>query len=248
MGNSDLARLLDHAKAVTAYAVCIRSSNAILPGAIAKFHQQNVKVYAWRWPAVVAHPHSGSHYYAIDEANYVVQSLLPQGLDGYIVDPESDGDGDSNDWNHASLAPLAKQFCKIIKDGAQAAGNAAFHFGVTSGCTYPVGKPNIPWAAFAAASDTLYPQSYWRWTNPHTGQPQNINGGNPSAAIKAGVSAWKPIAAGKPVVPMAGELDVITSAEIAVYGTSALQVAQELHFYTDTGNVPGTNIEAIAAL
>jgi hypothetical protein len=30
-------------------------------------------------------------YYAIQEAEYIRDKLLPKGLDGYIMDPESDG-------------------------------------------------------------------------------------------------------------------------------------------------------------
>ena len=51
-------------------------------------------------------------------------------------------------------------------------------------------KPNIPWAEFFTASDALYPQCYWRWTNPKTGQRgQKINGGTPQNAINTASSA-----------------------------------------------------------
>jgi len=72
-------------------------------------------------------------------------------------------------------------------------------------------KPNIPWAQFFGASNALYPQSYWRWTNPETGKRgQKINGGTPQKAIDKSVTAWNPASLGKRIVPMAGEVDVVT--------------------------------------
>jgi len=246
----DHAKLLADAIAVGASAVCIRSSNSSLPDAIADFHQKNIAVHAWRWPAVSDQPHSATHYYALKEAEYVVDVLLPKKLDGYIVDPESDGDGGINDWNHLALAPLAHQFCDAIKTGAQRAGLRDFQFGVTSGCTYPSpgGKPNIPWQEFSSASDTFYPQCYWRWTNPKTGLPENINGGTPAAAARLGLAAWRAIAGGRKIVPMAGELDVITVPEIAAYAAVALDVSDELHFFEDGGSISPAKLEMIHSL
>lgn len=244
------SELLAHAKEAGVAAVCVRSSNKALADAIDVFHRSGIEVHAWRWPAVKEQPHSSTHYYAIDEANYVVEKLMPLRLDGYIVDPESDCDGGVNDWNHVTLAPLARQFCEIIKNGAQNAGLGNFQFGVTSGCAYPPhsGKPNIPWQEFVAASNALYPQCYWRWTNPQTGKPQDINGGTPAAAIRSGLAAWRPIAGGKKIVPMAGELAVITPGEITSYATDALDATNELHFYADAASLPAGNLDAIKAL
>lgn len=207
-------------------------------------------VYAWRWPAVRAQPQSSTHYYAIDEATYVAQTLIPLKLDGYIVDAESDPGSAVNDWNSGALAGLAGQFCSIITAAAEMAGLASFKLGLTSGCNYPsaAGRPNIPWNAFSDAVDTLYPQCYWRWTNPSTGEPQNINGGTPSAAIKTGLAAWTPIAAGKPVIPMAGELNVLTPGELSAYATTALSLGDELHFYTDDTSVSDATMQLIYSL
>jgi hypothetical protein len=111
--------------------------------------------------------------------------------------------GASNDWNRTSTAPFAKEFYKTITDAAP----NFFVFGTTSGCAYPAPnmKPDIPWAEFFSQSVTLYPQCYWRWTNPTTGRRgQRINGGTPQSAIDKGVPAWKAKAMGKPIVPMAG--------------------------------------------
>jgi hypothetical protein len=140
------------------------------------------------------------------EAKFVAEQCIPAGLDGYIVDPESDKKGDINDWNDKKHAQLAKDFCAVIK---KAAGGRKFMFGTTSGCAYPdpTGKPNIPWAEFFPPSDSLYPQCYWRWTNSN-GEVKNINGGTPDKAIDRALPAWKPKSLGKPIIPMAGEIDL----------------------------------------
>src|SRR5262249_15461303 len=146
-------------------------------------HDIGMKVYAWRWPPA-------SKAGAQKEADNVANDLIPAGLDGYIVDPESDTPGASNDWNRAGLGPIAAQFCSTIKSAAP----GSFVFGTTSGCSYPAPnmKPKIPWKEFFTASDVLLPQTYWRWTNPSTGKRgQKINGGTPAAAIAKGVPAWK---------------------------------------------------------
>jgi hypothetical protein len=199
--------LAKHALAIAATGVCIRTSSTRLPGAIGRFKALNMKVYAWKWPGVIP-GQTAKHYYALDEAAYVAKTLIPAGLDGYIVDPESDGHVNkktgkkqSNDWDQAELAPVARQFCSTIK---KAATGKSFLFGTTSGCDYPgpKGKRNLPWSEFFAASDILLPQTYWRWTNPATGQRgQKINGGSPDKAIAKGVLAWQSKSQGKPVAP-----------------------------------------------
>src|SRR5262249_41749106 len=100
--NTDAAELQfsKHALAVDATGVCIRTSSKRLPDAIKRFHDLGMKVYAWRWP-----PSTPTG--AMREADNVASNLIPAGLDGYIVDPESDRKGASNDWNQQSLAPLA---------------------------------------------------------------------------------------------------------------------------------------------
>jgi hypothetical protein len=78
---------------------------------------------------------------------------------------------------------------------------------------------------------------------------QDLNGGTLSKAIQAGLSAWKSKANGKPILPMAGEIDVVTPDEIARYGAklSSLGVT-EAHFYTDNGKIPVSNLAAVQAL
>ncbi|MBZ9765525.1 hypothetical protein LB526_01960 [Mesorhizobium sp. CA6] len=142
-----------HALAVSATAVCIRTSRSRLQGAIDRFHKIGMEVYGWRWPSALPSA-------TLAEANKVAQNLIPAGLDGYIVDPEG-----SNDWNNpkTDLGPLATQFCDTIRKAA----GKNFVFGTASGCAYPSlgGKPHIPFEVFFAASDVLLPQTYWRWTH-----------------------------------------------------------------------------------
>jgi len=252
----DEAAFLDHANNAGIDTVCIRTSSDRLPDAIGRFHQARKTVWAWKWPGVMPQD-TDHHYYAIAEAEYVRDKLLPKGLDGYIVDPESDGHVDSNgrpqrnDWDQTKLAPVAAEFCKIINDAAP----ANFMFGTTSGCTYPAptGKPDIPWKQFFGASKTLYPQSYWRamLVNENTGgeEPTPINGGTPTKAIARGMHAWTAAAQGKPIVPMAGEIDLVTAAEIEEYGQQLTNLGlTEAHFYADLPNVPASVLNAIKAL
>jgi hypothetical protein len=230
-----------HALAIDATGVCIRTSSKMLPDTIKRFHDLGIKVYAWRWPPASS---AGSQR----EADLVADKLIPKGLDGYIVDPESDKAGATNDWNRVVCAPFAKAFCKTLKDAAP----APFVFGTTSGCAYPAKnmKPNIPWAEFFAASDALYPQCYWRWTNPETGQRgQKINGSTPQNAISKGMKAWQPKSLGKRIVPIAGEVDVVTADEIAAFGVALGNMnVKEGHFYTDNGLIPVPNLAAMKAL
>jgi len=171
-----------HALAIGATGVCIRTSSKRFPGTIKRFHDLNMKVYAWRWP-------SASKVGALNEAKNVAKNLIPAGLDGYIVDPESDKAGAANDWNRSKLAPLAAEFCSTI------------------------------------------------------------NGGTPAAAITKGVPAWKAKSLGKPIIPMAGEVDVVRADEIAAYGVELQKMnVTEGHFYTDNGQIPVTNLAAMKAL
>ena len=226
-----------HALAIGASGVCIRTSSARLATSIKNFKQIGLRVYGWRWPSATT---AG----ATSEANRVAKTLIPAGLDGYIIDPESDGPG-ANDWNKPGLGPLAANFCKIIRT----AGGKKFVIGTTSGCAYPSpgSKPNIPWKEFFAASDILLPQTYWRWTN--NGKVSDINGGTPAKAIKRGMAAWQPMAQVTPILPMLGEADVVTPDEIAKYGDelAGLKVS-EGHFYTDNGRISVPNLAAIQAL
>lgn len=237
------SRLLNHAQACRADAVCIRTTNSRLSNAIGRFHAAGIKVYGWRWPAVRPTT-AAAHYFAIDEANHVAQALIPNGLDGYIADPEADSNPAAlNYWNNPALGPLARNYCAIIKTAA----GANFAFGVTSGCIYPTNRPNIPWAEFVNASDALFPQSYWRANIG--GHSTNINGGNPVAAVNRGLNSWQAIAGGKPIVPMAGEIDLTTAVELGQYGAHLQHLnIDQFHFYADSSSVSAARLAAIAAI
>jgi hypothetical protein len=235
------ARILANAKAIGATHVCIRTDNVLLAGAIKPFHAAGLKVYGWRWPAVTPGPHTAAHYYAMDEAHHVTTVLMPAGLDGYIADIESDGPAHpDNDWDNASHATLAHDFCTAIKGAAP----PGFHFGVTSGCRQPTGNPHIPWSVFAAAADALYPQAYWRAALD--AGPTAIHGGSPAASHAKAKAAWGPIAAGKPLHCMAGEVHLATAAEIAAYGAT-LAAGEARHFYCDDPAVTPALLAAMKA-
>src|SRR5262249_55008806 len=165
---TDEDRIFGHAQAMGAEAVVIRTTSDRLATSMARFQAAGMKVYAWRWPAVVKN--QGGRY-AIDEANYVAQTLIPAGLDGYIVDPESENDEGYNDWNRTNLpipvAQLATSFCQIIRSAAQTEGRPSFLFGITSGGNYQATLANLPWQQFVSASDAVFPQIYWRARNIH---------------------------------------------------------------------------------
>lgn len=238
--------LAQAAHMIRANVVCIRTSSPLLQSSIAMFHGIGIKVYGWRWPAVVQ-THSPPFYFAMDQANYVARTLIPAGLDGYIVDPESDNDDGVNDWQRTDVntAALAQAFCATIKAAAAHSGHP-FVFGTTSGCTYPTGQPKIPWAQFFSASDRVYPQTYWRARNRH-GDPVPINSATPASSMARGLAAYAEAA--KPILPMAGEIDCATPAEIAQYGALLAQHGiTEGHFYDFNFRVPPPVLSAIQAL
>jgi hypothetical protein len=241
--------LFSRAAAAGFEVICVRSPSKRLPGLIDRAHQAGLKVYAWRWPAVTPQPKSKTHWYADDEAKFVANTLVPAGLDGYMVDPESDSAGAADDWNAKTHATLAARFCKTILSAVTARGSG-FRFGTTSGCNYPStkGKPDIPWTEFVTPSTVLLPQSYWRMVNRY-GDQVDINGGAPEKAVARGFSAWKRVAKKTPVVPTAGELAIITAAEITSYGAAmATAGMRELHFYLDGPKFDHAKVAAARAL
>jgi hypothetical protein len=237
--------LLAHARAAGCDGVAIRTSNDRLEGAIARFHDEGIKVYGWRWPARSAINPPPSNYYAIDQAHFVVDTLIKAGLDGFYADIESDGDNKANDWNSADYAPVAHEFCSIIKAGAP----AGFAFGLTAGCGQPKGSPHIPWAQFSPFIDFIMPQTYWRWLSPKTGKPEDINGKSPAAAIAKAKAAWGSAFPSMAMVPIMGELIYVAATEIADYGKLIVaDGVREFHAYTDGNEVSPANLAAIAAL
>jgi hypothetical protein len=79
----------------------------------------------------------------------------------------------------------------------------------------------------------------------NAGKVQDINGGTPSKAIQSGLSAWKSKSNGKPILPMAGEIDIVSPDEITRYGAKLSSMGiTEAHFYTDNGKIPVSNKSA----
>lgn len=248
--DADEKRFTQHAQAAGINTVCIRTDSQQLPGTIGRFHQLGMTVWAWRWPGVI--PSNTGTYYALRQAHYVADTLIPAGLDGYIVDPESDHGKPNNDWNQKKLAPIAQQFCQIIRAGA---GGKPFLIGTTSGCTFPAptGKPDIPFTEFFAGSDALYPQTYWRAMIYDKilkkEVPTDIHGGTPAESMKRGWAAWSPGSMGKPIIPMAGEINLATPKEIADYGAELTKRnVKEANFYADESDVKPEILAAIKAL
>lgn len=244
LSSSSEDALFQNAIDAKASIVVIRSSSASLPSVIPRFHEAGIAVYAWRWPATTDHATSVPHYYALAEAAYVARTLIPAGLDGYIVDPESDHPGDANDWNSAQYKPLAATFCDTIRRAAR----PSFFFGMTSGCKYPIVMPHIPYAIFAAASDALFPQVYWKRRNKHD-EIVPVHGGTPKSSYDQAMAAWSLVPGGKPIVAMGGEIDCIDDAgEIAAFGRLVAGCQEVAHFFSDNVRVNKAIHQAIAAL
>jgi hypothetical protein len=71
----------------------------------------------------------------------------------------------------------------------------------------------------------------------------------PQKAIDEAVPSWKAKSLGKPIVPMAGEVDVVTAEEISAFGAAlTTRGVTEGPFYADNGQIPVTNLAAIKAL
>ncbi|MET0382498.1 MAG: hypothetical protein ABW032_03650 [Burkholderiaceae bacterium] len=240
-GSGDFDRLLDHAMEAGVRLLCIRTTSKALPNFIEKFKEHGIDVYGWRWPAVVPGPHSAPHYFAAQEADYVATTLIPAKLAGYIVDPESDGPGQVDDWNDEKHDALARDFCSRIRKAAEKV--EGFHFGVTSGCEYPVNHKRIPWGAFVEAADAVYPQTYWR----NSGSTA-VHGGTPASSYDRGLAAWSRIARGKPVVAIGGELGSATPQEIRDFGNLVRDRQEVVHFYADSSATPPAIIKAIASI
>jgi hypothetical protein len=240
-----------HVEAAGIDTVCIRTTATQLPGAIAQFHAQHKTIWAWRWPGTKVATGYGPHYFAPEEAKYVAETLIPAGLDGYISDPESNDDQKPNDWNQKEvngikLSKLAKDLWSVIKAAAK---GKTFHCGVTSGWDFPADtqKPILPWNEFITPVDAVYPQTYWRITGHH-GVVQRF-GGQPAVGCHKCVPIWQKVSQGKPIIPMAGEIDLVTPAEIAAYGAAITSMnLTEAHFYADIPEVKPEVLAAIKAL
>lgn len=244
--DTDIDALLDKALFIGASIVCIRTTNSQLAKSIPKMQAKGLKVYGWRWPSIqpIDAAKDKSHWFAPNEAKYV-STLIDAGLDGYIVDPECDGDRAADCWNSPTLSKLAIEFCGAVKVAGRKK-NRNFFFGLTSGGQYPDknNHPQIPWAEFVAHSDAVFPQSYW------VDDANRLNGGTPSSAFDECIPIWQTICPDRmEIVPMVGEIRYTTPSEIAAYQSIIdKHKISELHFYVFDQNVPQSHWDAIRLL
>ena len=239
----DESALVAAANYVRAQALCIRSTNAWLPGAIPALKKQGFDVYAWRWPTPQPIPAANDsiHWSAMNEAQFV-KGLIDVGLDGYVVDPECDNQTDKSCWNDTSLATLANQFCDAIKLYGQQK-NPSFMFGITSGGQYPKSFPDIPWSAFVAHADVLLPQCYWY------ADGSSENGGTPQAAYSICMPLWKAIGPSVRVVPIIGDITAVQASDIQAYqGIISSNNISEIHFYAFQSGMSQANLDQLRAL
>jgi hypothetical protein len=247
----DSAAALDSAttniEAMGANTVCIRTSSSLLEHLIPKFHEKGIRVYGWRWAAVV--PHAARHAFAKDEADFVAAKLIPAGLDGYIFDVESDEKRSAHDWDRTDvgdLKQLAKYYTDTIKMASIKAGRP-FLLGLTSHAKAFTNYPKIPWGPFVAASDVLFPQTYWRCYEDKTHSCKDANQGTPDSAINIGYTDYSPKS--KAIIPVAGELRCSTANEITALG-KVLETKKLIdgHFYVNSSNIKSDVLSAIKAL
>jgi Bacterial SH3 domain len=233
----DLDWFVEKAVKVKATGVAIRTSNDNFVQAISAFHSKGIKVYGWRWPlAQKIDPNTNRKLGTLEEAARVVR-LIDKGLDGYFVDPECDAPADSNCWNKNGLEDLATEFCKTITDKL-----AGKPFGVTSHFRGDTTFPKLPWASFFELATVFLPQAYWKASFGAIGT------GKPAENYRSSIDRWEATGATRSkIVPMAGELDSSTAAQIAEYAAEAKrQGVNSLHFYTATKTVKSEVWDAVA--
>jgi len=228
---------VDKAVKVKATAVAIRTSNKTLDDAISVFHSQGIKVYGWRWPLAQRKDTNATRNLGTTEEAARVVRLIDQGLDGYYVDPECDKQADSNCWDKDGLEPLAEEFCKTIT--GKLAGKP---FGTTSHFRGSETFSKLPWKTFFKFSNVFLPQAYWKASFG------TIGSGKPDENYRRSLDKWE--ATGAPrdkIVPMGGELEFSTPAQIKEYAEEAKkQGVASLHFYTATKDVKSEVWDAVA--
>lgn len=233
----DLDWFVDKAIKVKTTAVAIRTSNNNLEQAISTFHGKGIKVYGWRWPLAQKKDSNTFRKLGTEEESARVVALIHKGLDGYYVDPECDNPGDSNCWDKDGLETLAEEFCKTITDKL-----AGKPFGTTSHFRGNTTFGKLPWKTFFKFSNVFLPQAYWKASFG------TIGSGKPNENYRRSLERWE--ATGAPrdkIVPMAGELEFSTPAQINEYAEEAKkQGVTSLHFYTATKNVQSAIWNAVA--
>jgi hypothetical protein len=255
---TSLSRLQKDFAATGANLLCIRTDSPYIEQLITQLHGQNPKarVYGWRWPH--AKPNNsgptGDSSYAPNEMNKVI-GLIGKGLDGYIFDIESEGDGAANDWDEngpANRQQVATAMVKGIADAFRARGTP-YTLGLTSHQWGFSNYPHVPWQAFLDECTALFPQTYWRFDagngavkkceieakNYSTGKTI----GTPDQALFNGFTDYanKQDKNGKilPIFPVGGEVGCAVYGEMAHFAQLVAQRnVNEAHFYVDVDH-PG---------
>jgi hypothetical protein len=90
--------------------------------------------------------------------------------------------------------------------------------------------PQIPWDAFLAYADAVYPQVYWRGDGGAV-----VAGGTPQSAYTRSWASWQTLdLGGKPIIPIIGQIASVTPQSIADFAAIMKnKVMNEVHFYTD---------------
>jgi hypothetical protein len=255
---ASLARLDQHLTATGANLLCIRTDSPYIAQLITQLHAKGIGVFGWRWPH--ARPNdpnnpAGDSVFAPNEMNRVI-GLINQGLDGYIFDIESNGDGAPNDWekppNRAQVATaMVAGIAQAFKNR-----NKAYTLGLTSHQRGFSNYPNIPWQPFLDECNALFPQSYWRADkgngakacNPasydySTHPPHAV--GSVDQALHNGFTDY----ANKKnnngnvlsIIPVGGEIGCTKLGEMTLFGSLLeKQSVTEAHFYVDV-TAPGWN-------
>src|SRR4051812_43162191 len=161
-------RLKQHLADTGANALFIRTDSQFIPSLIKDLHPQGIRVCGWRWPhAVASTPNPANDpSFAPNEMNRVI-GLIGQGLDGYVFDIESNGDGKPNDWGNkgpANRSAVASAMVAGIVNAFKAR-ETAYLLGLTSHQWGFSNYPGIPWQPFLDECNALFPQTYWQADN-----------------------------------------------------------------------------------
>jgi hypothetical protein len=255
--NADQAQVLQQASATGATILCIRTISTKLAGLIPGLKVKGFKVYGWRYPqtedrgvANNSDSNPPNNSYAPKEAAYVINTLIKAGLDGYIMDIESDNDKKKpqpwRDWDRKDidLTSLATNYANALRTAANNCGRP-FVLGFTSHANAFNIYPGTPWKPFIDVSDVMLPQSYWRYLDGATKTPEN--GNTPASAMDisyADYSAW-----GKKIIPIGGEMSCCLPGEMKAFGALlAAKGITEGHFYTSTDHIDPGVLAEIKAL
>jgi hypothetical protein len=265
---ADQKLMMQQVAAIGANMVCIRTTSKLLLGLLPALKQQlKLKVYGWRYPSVEPNdPHPNptkpTAGYVIDEANYVAQTLIPGGIDGYIQDieshntkptPQNPHPTKSKDWDRTdmNLLPLASNWAKIIKTAATNS-HRPFMIGFTSHANCFNIYPGTPWEPFIEISDVLFPQAYWSYMDSKLGCCARENkdaSGNSSPASALDISYADYKQRKKPIIPIGGEMLCSTADEIREFGSLlAARNITEGHFYTSATHIKPEVLAQIKSL